>query len=107
MKGGGAVLCSGNPPPVRKFATSTAESCSAAGAGGTPSMSRTSRSPFPPLPAVCPPGFPPLPAALPPGARPPRQGESGCGVGEQADAPAEQRPLEPEPPTRPDLVTNQ
>src|SRR5262249_16225514 len=49
-----------------------------------------SQSASPPLPAELPPGGPPLPA-------PPRQGESGRDVGEQADAPAEQRPLEPEP----------
>src|SRR5262249_44452646 len=47
----------------------------------------------PPLPAELPPGGPPLPA-------PPRQEESGRGVGEQADAPAEQRPQEPELPRR-------
>src|SRR5262245_66583311 len=70
-------------------ATAAAESCSAAGAGGTPSMLCTSPSGFPPLPADFPPlpaGFPPLPTAFPPDALPPRQGESGRGVGEQADA---------------------
>src|SRR5262249_2928670 len=63
------------------------------GAGGTPSSPRASRSAFPPLLAESPPGGPPLPA-------PPRQEESGRGVGEQADAPAEQRPQEPELPRR-------
>src|SRR6516162_9172194 len=62
------------------------------------------RSAFPPLLAESPPGGPPLPAELPPGApplpAPPRQEESGRGVGEQADAPAEQRPQEPELPRR-------
>src|SRR5262249_47450868 len=46
-----------------------------------------------PLRGELPPGGPPPPA-------PPRQGESGRGVGEQGDAPSEQRPLEPEPPRR-------
>src|SRR5262249_57915146 len=77
----------------RKIATASAETCSAAGTSGTPSRPLTGRSAFPPLPAELRPGGPPLPA-------PPRQGESGRGVGEQADAPAEQRPLEPELPRR-------
>src|SRR5262245_34514757 len=73
-------------------------------AGGTPSRPRASRNAFPPLPAGLPPGGPPLPAESPPDGpplpAPPRQGESGRGVGEQADAPADQRPLEPELPRR-------
>src|SRR5262249_45300203 len=77
----------------RKIATASAETCSAAGTSGTPSRPLTGRSAFPPLPAELPPGGTPLPA-------PPGQGESGRGVGEQADAPADQRPLEPELPRR-------